>query len=338
MTKFVRAGSAHPGWWMAAVIVGLAGAAAGRAAPAEPQKIHFDTVDEVTLEGMFYPAGRGTEAPCALLLHDIGATYQQPGWVSLAKRLQHAGFAVLAFDFRGHGGSTLVSPAFWKVPANSRLKGASPKKTTISYKDFPAGYVPLLVNDIAAAKRFLDLKNDAGECNVGNLMVIGAQEGGPLAALWLAAENRKGSPRKGEASGRRGAIEDVGGAVWLSLSPSLVGVRGTARLDKWIQPLRDKVPMAFLFGEDDKAAAALANALYTQVLKADVPPRLKHTSVKGFKTKAAGIDLVQKIAGTDEKIVNYLQNVLEARDVPAWSDRETKKARENFVDLKPFGF
>lgn len=338
MRTFVRAGSAYRAWWLAAVVVALAGSPVAPAAPAEPRKVHFETVDEVTLEGTFYPAERKTEAPCALLLHDIGGNCQQPGWVSLAKRLQQAGFAVLAFDFRGHGGSTVVSPAFWKVPANGRLKGASPKKTTISYKDFPPGYVPLLVNDIAAAKRFLDLRNDAGECNVGNLVVVGAQEGATLAALWLAAENRKASPRRGEAPTRRAAIEDVGGAVWLSLSPSLVGVRGTVALDKWIRPLRDKVPMAFLFGEDDKNAAALANTLYTQVLKADVPPRLKHTSVKGFKTKAGGIDLVQKIAGTDEKIVNYLQNVLEARDTQAWSDRETRKARENFIDLKPFGF
>jgi pimeloyl-ACP methyl ester carboxylesterase len=321
----------------------LGGATAGQTAPPEPQKVHFETVDEVTLEGLFYPSGRGNSAPCALLLTDIGGSYQQPGWSTLAKRLQAAGFVVLCFDYRGHGGSTVVDPAFWKVPANSRLKGASPKKTSISYKDFPPGYLPVLVNDIAAAKRFLDLKNDKSECNVGNLMVVAAQDGATLATLWLAAESRKPTSKKGEGAGagasRRVAMEDVAGAVWLSLSPTFGGVRSPlVRLDKWLPPLRDRVPMAFLYGEEDKAAAALANTLYNQVLRADVPPRLKHTTVKGLKTKAAGIDLVQKVPGTDEKIANYLQNVLEAREVPAWVDRETKKTHLEFVNLKSLGF
>jgi dienelactone hydrolase len=312
--------------------------------PPEPQKVQFDTVDEVQLDGLFYPVYPGdgdAKAPAVMLLHDLGGNSQHPGWLQLAKKLQASGFAVLAFDFRGHGNSVNVDPAFWRVPINNRLKNASPKKPQISYKDFPPGYLPMLVNDIAAARRFLDSRNDARACNTSNLILIGAQEGATIGALWLASEWRHKPPRKngdGE-SGQPPFGQDVACVVWLSISPSLGGQRGAAvRLDNWVRALRDKTPMAFLYGEEDKSAAALATQLVSQVLKADVPPRLKHTAARGFKSKAAGADLIQKSLATDDKIVAYLQNVLEVRDGPAWYDRETKKTRVDFVPLKPFGF
>jgi pimeloyl-ACP methyl ester carboxylesterase len=329
--------------WLGAIVGGVFVALLPSARPAsvlpKPQKVQFDTVDEVQLEGYFYGSEPEGKAPAVILLHDLGGSSQQAGWIQLAKKLQDNGFAVLMFDFRGHGNSTTVDPAFWRVPVNNRLKNANPKKQQISYKDFGAGYLPMLVNDIAAARRFLDGKNDGRECNTSNLVLIGAQEGATLGALWLASEWRRKPPRKdGEGSDQTPHGQDVAAAVWLSISPTLGGPRGaTVRLDNWVRPLRDKTPMAFLFGEEDKASAALANQLVSVVLKADVPPRLKHTAARGLKTKVAGVDLI-KSSAADDKILAYLQNVLEARDGPAWYDRETKKARVDFIPLKPFGF
>jgi pimeloyl-ACP methyl ester carboxylesterase len=316
---------------------------ASPACPAQdPQKVHFDTVDEVTLEGTYYPSDRKMKAPCVLLLHDLGGNCQQPGWTQLAKKLHANGFAVLQFDFRGHGSSTAVDPAFWRVSVNARLKNANPKKTQISYKDFPPGYLPMLVNDIAAARRFLDERNDSQECNTSNLILVGAQEGATLGALWLATEWKRKPSRENDTSAEPKPFgKDVAAAVWLSVSPFLGGQRGLGvRLDQWIRFKGDRIPtpIAFLFGEDDKPAAQLANHLYSNVLKADNPPRLKHTAVKGFKTKLAGVELIQKISGTDDKILNYLQNVLEGRGENAWYDRDTKRAKFDFVPLKSFGF
>jgi pimeloyl-ACP methyl ester carboxylesterase len=150
---------------------------------AQGDSVTFETVDEVELHGTFYPSDQGVKAPCVLMLHDLGDTANHSGsndgtsWALLAKKLQKNGFAVLDFDFRGYGKSTTVQPAFWKAPYNNKIKGAGTKSSSIHAADFPAWYMPVLVNDIAAARRFLDEKNDAKQCNSRNLILIGVQEG-----------------------------------------------------------------------------------------------------------------------------------------------------------------
>ena len=46
----------------------------------------------------------------------------------------------------------------------------------------------LAVNDIAAARRYLEVRNDAGDCNLSNLILVGAKEGAALGSLWIAEE------------------------------------------------------------------------------------------------------------------------------------------------------
>src|SRR5207237_1408953 len=124
-------------------------------------------------------------------------------WISLAKALEKEGYAVIRFDFRGHGDSTTVKPGvpgpvgmaipgFWDHKENQfGIKGFNPnvaRKGTIDAKQFNPGYHSVMVNDIAAVKAFLDQKNDEGACNSANLILIGAKEGATLAALWLNSE------------------------------------------------------------------------------------------------------------------------------------------------------
>src|SRR5689334_22499471 len=82
----------------------------------KPQTVKFDTVDQVTLKGQYYPSDKKVEAACVILLHEIGPgkNSRQKGWKELALKLQKQGLAVLTFDFRGHGESTSVSAdEFW---------------------------------------------------------------------------------------------------------------------------------------------------------------------------------------------------------------------------------
>jgi pimeloyl-ACP methyl ester carboxylesterase len=130
---------------------------ASRAQTPDSQKLTFETVDKVTLRGTFYPSAKdGKKSPPVLLLHKLGSTEgrQTPGFESLAKALQAKGFAVLSFDFRGHGDSTNIKPDFWKfAPNNARtIKNAKPTKDEIELKDFYPAYYPFLINDISAAK------------------------------------------------------------------------------------------------------------------------------------------------------------------------------------------
>ncbi len=310
------------------------------AAFAQGEAVTFETVDEVELHGTYYPGTQGVKSPCVLMLHDLAESGNHSiwnDWKSLAQKLQKEGVAVLQFDFRGYGKSTQVTSAFWKAPYNGKIRGAASKPSTIRSSDFPAWYMPVLVNDIAAARRFLDEKNDAKQCNSRNLFLIGAQEGATLGVLWLATEWQR-RPRRQDGENAPLYGQDIAAGVWLSILPTLKNSRRPEfQVDKWIGPLRDRTPMLFFYGEEDRGASAFSNQLCEKVLKVDVPPRLKTTGAKELKTHAAGAALLaQRSLGADEKILSYLNNIIQLRDDQEWMDRGTKKAQENFVNLKSF--
>jgi pimeloyl-ACP methyl ester carboxylesterase len=215
-----------------------------------------------------------------LLLHKLHGDSHQDGWDNLAEALQEKGYAVLSFDFRGHGKSTTVDKHFWDFPWNRKLRSYTPlvarRKETISSKDFLQGYSPYLVNDIAAARLYLDEQNDLGQCNTSNLVVIGAEDGGTLGCLWMASEwyrhgatvieNAPGLPPVIRSIDPESAGKDQLCAVWLTLSPNLGGRSVEPALKSWLALIgRGKkesqaVPMAFLHGARDDRGASHANA------------------------------------------------------------------------------
>ncbi|HDH03983.1 MAG TPA: alpha/beta fold hydrolase [Candidatus Campbellbacteria bacterium] len=64
--------------------------------------IKLKTNDEVAIAGDFYPLEEKT-APAVVLLHMMPSTKES--WRNFAKKLNQAGFQVLAIDLRGHGES-----------------------------------------------------------------------------------------------------------------------------------------------------------------------------------------------------------------------------------------
>jgi pimeloyl-ACP methyl ester carboxylesterase len=239
--------------------------------------VQIETTDGVTLEGRFYTAAPQGKAKAkeatVLLLHNInaktGGSSNQPGWDELAKKLQADGYSVLKFDFRGFGNSTNVSPQFWKETYNRNVRGASKAKppSTISHKDFDniAGeYYPYLVNDIAAAKAYLDRRNDAGQANTSSLIVIGAGEGATLGAMWMASEWHRHKYTGGGLIGLPVKINleepegrDEAAAVWLNLSPKLGNREISTALHNWLAEMAgsNKVAMGFIYGSQDELSA-----------------------------------------------------------------------------------
>src|SRR5262249_15488058 len=139
----------HVGYLLAGMIINC-WAQTSRAV--EPERVKFDTYDQVEIHGTYYPGDAGNKSPCALLLHPMGGSSREEGWDNLAKELQKKHFAVLLFDFRGHGESTSVGTSFWTAERNNQsLKSYRPGKLRdqISYKDFVTSPNWLsLVNDI----------------------------------------------------------------------------------------------------------------------------------------------------------------------------------------------
>ena len=90
---------------------------------------------------------------------------------------------------------------------------------------FPNKYFFQLVNDVAAAKSFLDSRNDSGELNSSDIYVVGAGEGATIGALWMASEfSRKRielqsspattKPSPGAVTCRKAAVSPLPPGLW----------------------------------------------------------------------------------------------------------------------------
>jgi pimeloyl-ACP methyl ester carboxylesterase len=309
-------------------------------------KVKFETFDKVELHGTFYSGNNGKKSPTIILLHEIGSNSQKAGWDELAKKLQDEGYAVLAFDFRGHDRSTAVSPKeFWIVRINQGLRGFNPARlgSDISFKDFPPRYLPMLVNDIEAAKHFLDQQNDAGLCNSSSLIVLGAKDGATLGALWMALQYQTPILAK-DAFGRlviqgvRG--EDLACGVWLSISP-YIGTQQMA-VANWFAAaglpgypaMREKVPMYLLCteGNNNKGFCEQLRGVLKLAGKSKVTD-LDYVKVFPGKEaqRLAGKDLLG--LGADKFIIKYLDTVLQNGGNP-W---QMKRVETKRIEPLPIG-
>ncbi|MCB9915922.1 MAG: alpha/beta fold hydrolase [Planctomycetes bacterium] len=94
----------------------LEGAATVPAARAEASKdgedVKIKTQDGQELSATFYASKKKNRAPAVLLVHDAGAN--RSPFEKIAEGLQKRGFAVLAIDLRGHGGS-VTADFDWKA-------------------------------------------------------------------------------------------------------------------------------------------------------------------------------------------------------------------------------
>ncbi|HLJ98054.1 MAG TPA: alpha/beta fold hydrolase [Gemmataceae bacterium] len=322
--------------WAAGSLL-LCGIASGHAA--EPERVKFDTFDQVEIHGTYFAGDLGNKSPCALLLHPLGGSSREEGWDSLAKELQKKHFAVLLFDFRGHGESTAVGTNFWLLDrSNQTLRGYRPgkPKDQISYKDFttPQNWLSL-VNDIEAAKRFLDRKNDSGECNSANVVLVGAESSAALGAMWIAWEwnhTRRSNTFPPVAANRNlPEGQDIACAIWLSFSPHIAVDRTKITLhpDSWLAVAgrEHKVPMCFLYGEHDSKAKTYALHVYDNILHAAKDKKLKLTVKVPIKdTKLAGRELLGKPSlNAEELIMTYVSKVLEERGSNPWIKRDVER-------------
>lgn len=307
------------------------------------EKVKFNTVDGVELHGVFYPSDQGKKAACVMLLPKIGGSASQDGWDELARDLQKAHYAVLLFDFRGQGDSTNIDPSFWSDTSTRPLaqlttlnrelvrgyNRANPK-SSISFKDFNKAYYPVLVNDIAAAKSYLDQRNNNGDCNSSNLILIGAEDGATLGALWLYSElslyratQLQPLTERPLKFDNKPVGKDVAACVWLTISPSLGTMRPAVTTWLGYASREQKVPMAFVYGDKDTAGAR-----YSQTCYAAAKSKSKLTGDHAIKnSKLAGNALLDSKLSAREWIVDtYLKAVKGEQVAPIWAEKDMEKA------------
>ena len=309
------------------------------------EKVRITTVDGVDLNAKFYPCrdAKIKNPPTVLMLHPLGESSAKKPWVALAEKLSEKS-AVLMFDFRGHGQSTEIDPQqFWKVPFNrspqnvkDAAKSTTNNKASIEAKELLPPYAPAYVNDIAACKAYLDRKNDTGACNTSSFILVGAEDGATLGAIWLNSEYYRHRLVQHPvtllmAPDNRAEGQDVIACVWLSIKSSL-GSRVVSIPNTLAVPLKDRaVPMVFMYGKEDTKAKAVAEAslsFRTAKLKSKFP----FTDKVPVDTKLSGTDLLQKSLNVDGAIYQYLfggpdvEGVVDAKS-REWTEREFRKTQ-----------
>ncbi|HZV06418.1 MAG TPA: hypothetical protein VE999_15160 [Gemmataceae bacterium] len=317
----------------------------------ESKRVHFPTFDEVELSGTFYrsmPAGKKDKDAIVLLLHDFnhnkGGGSQEDGWRQLAGELQKEGYSVLSFDFRGFGNSKSVSPKFWTYVHNKGIRGARSRTppSSIDQKDFSSTYYINLINDIAAARAYLNVLNDAGDVNSSNILIVGAGQGATLGALWMASEcRRQRDPRSDRylenmlpqwtALTRFDEPEgnDVGAAVWLTIYPSLERrpVGGSLKNALVDTAKNTKIPTCFLYGKKDEQAASFTknsmDAILSENGKKTESKTVKEKAVPG--TELAGSKLLSGRLKTTDYIIDFLNRAVEDRGSRTRKTREDQK-------------
>jgi pimeloyl-ACP methyl ester carboxylesterase len=291
---------------------------------AEPESVRIATVDGVELRGHYHPARR--DSSCVMLLHDLGEERHSGAWRRCADFLSDKGCAVLTFDFRGHGQSTWVEKdVFWspRFGANRAQVRGKPRDD-IRCTEFERSYWPVLVNDIAAAKSFLDRRNDLGDCNASNVFVIGRGQGATLGAVWLNAEFHRYRLVPSQFVGvaprldRQTEGASVLAAIWLALEPKLGGraVNLTALLEATGR--RQRVPTAFLYDTDDETAQRDAKALESRLRAGEKLPYTGAVPIAGLNAAGAIPDMAFA------EIANYLEQIRDDNG-QEWFERESRE-------------
>jgi pimeloyl-ACP methyl ester carboxylesterase len=317
---------------------------------ADTKSISFKAHDGAELQGTLYPNSSGRRDAVVLLLHDFshksGGSSQVDNLPNLARSLQDDGYVVLTFDFRGFGESKNVDKnKFWKFSYNRLIKGSVKAPETIDHKDFQRAYYPYLVNDIAAAKAYLDRLNDQKQCNTSSLIVIGAGQGATLGAMWIANECRR-KKDKNSGSGVLMPIllddepesRDIACAVWLTISPALEGRNVGGNLRRWVVEAAqtNKIPMGFAYGKSDGNADTLNNGLVKAIKgSGKVKVRASVASIPG--TSLAGSKLLERSLGTEGIIKKYLSGVMETRGSKEHRDREVARKAFYYAGTKKGG-
>jgi hypothetical protein len=323
------------------------------------EDVTVPTIDGLRLIGQWFPGGQGRQSDCVIMVHGYQNSTQKGPWAAAAKALQAKGFSVLVFDLRGHGRSTTGKTIHdSKLFANrdlfpfNRFSGTPSqheKIKGIDVKSFNQGYYPYLIHDLTAARRFLDTRNDAGECNSGRIHLIVDRDSAALALLWTSFEwlrNGINPAIPGQAAPNHNAGSDIVSMIFLSPKPCPnASVRSgvltaVSEKDYIYGGLREKVAMAFVVNTELKESTDFASTLYSrwrikQGQKDD--PELGKYLIEVKGAKLSGIDLMDDKLDTLKQILSFI-TATKKKNVNGndWKTRNATVVDQALIPLEKF--
>jgi dienelactone hydrolase len=162
----------------------------------KPRPVKLPTKDGLELSGYYFGSNQEKAAIPVIIVHDWEG--QKAPYGALCLMLQKAGCAVLAFDYRGHGGSREYTDRAGKThELEPKTMGKREAAQVIQY-------------DLESAKAFLKDENNEGRLNLNALVIIGVREGAVLGAAWAQRD------WKFPSVGSRKQGQDVKGLVLIS--------------------------------------------------------------------------------------------------------------------------
>lgn len=344
----------------------------------------FLTADGVLLRGRFHPTQKGAPGtePTVIMLYAPGPDKDMTknNWAELASMLNKEGYNVFRFDWRGHGHSkTIQDPnKFWNVPLSGQpypnnftgpinqryVRGFNKLrlKQDLNVRDFNNGYLPVLVNDIAAARVHLDQKNDRGAANTSRIYLIAEGEAVPIAMVWMCAEwyRHDTDVLKGQVGVSYTSVplpplilqlkpiqsragETIRGAIWLTpkLASGITVQQLISLFDPDKQPGLRKTPMLFMYGKEDTAGRSMTLTLFNQVVKAQPPVTsplapVKETVAAEIPGKLIGAAMLGNSNGVaEQRILKYMSDILPTTKAEV---KQREFTFPYFIDLGYFGF
>lgn len=254
----------------------------------EPEDLTLETKDGVQLRCTFYPGTAKKASVPVIMIH--GWEGQRSEFHSLALGLQSQGHTVIVPDLRGHGESTIA-----KLPGG--------ENADIKLDKFRTPEVKAMILDLDACKKHLIEQNNAGECNIEMLCLVGSEFGSILALNYAAYDwNRQVLP-----AFKLG--QDVRALVLLTPMQSHKGL--TIREAMGHPAVRAKLAVMLVAGKDDSKGAAEAKRMFNsfqtyhpkveddadeQRLKQDLFLVTPDTSLSGTELLGVGLNLPANVA------------------------------------------
>jgi len=171
------------------------------------KSVGFGTSDGLSLNGYWFQgAALDKQRPDAVMMFPAPGNKVNDAWIGLANDLSKKNFSVLVFDWRGAGmnapdtaGSRIFEDKlkFWNELYNKQLlmrsratvedKGLD-YKTLVLKSEGIHRYRDFMLNDLLAARFYLDKQNDNGKCNTNRVWIVTEKEGSQLSLGFIASE------------------------------------------------------------------------------------------------------------------------------------------------------
>ncbi|EMI22204.1 hydrolase [Rhodopirellula maiorica SM1] len=268
----------------------------------KPRPVTLKTRDGIALRAFYFPSSKGKDAIPVILVHEWGG--QVSPYYNLVVALRDAGCAVLATDYRGHGGS--------KEYVDLRGRTQTFNLSTMNKRDIDA----ILSSDLEEAKQFLKHENDDGKLNLNALVVIGVREGCVLASHFTMRDWRWpsiGSKKQGQ---------DVKAMVLISPEKQLKGVGiDTTLTDANVL----RLPIMIVAGDtSSESSEATRIAKRIEVFKKKVGQgEVSGLAQQTVRTSLSGPALVNESPEVIPAVVKFVtSNVKISDDINPWVKRD----------------